>query len=418
MIRRHLTLRLGTDLSRSWGLALGTLVSASLVACGGSSSGTPDFGSSGTSGETSGSAGAASGSQGSGGSGSSDSTTGSTGASGGAGSSGSGTSTGTSSSGASTGHADGGADAGAGGHADGGQTVTGDSGGIVGADGGACPAPSGITSQQTTALQIINQTRAAMGSPCATDVATLNTSATKHCQYYAANASNMTCISNPHVEVSSCTDYVSAQFYDRETAAGYMCQPSLTQMCGSFEVMAFDDNPTYALAQWIGSIYHRTPVLDPRTRDFGYGNAAGCDTIDFGEGAGSTTASNVIVSYPYDGQTGVGTSFNGAEEEPTPPVPPNGWPSAMPITIFMEATTVTLTTDQFGVEGGAQLAHQVMTPQSNQLVTNALVLYGNAPLTAQTKYRVHVAGTRSTQSFSGATSTPVMFDVSFAFTTM
>ena len=393
--------------------SLGALFSALIVGCSGSPpSGPSDLGSTTgapTGGEGTGSSSGSFGAGTSGGAGS----TGSTGASGSTGGSASGTSTG--SGGA---HADAGADASATGHTDAGKTVTGDSGGIVGADGGACPAPSGITSQQSTALQIINQTRAAMGSPCATIVSTLDTSATKHCQYYAANVSNMTCVANPHVEVSTCTtDYVAAQFYDRETAAGYMCQPSLTQMCGSFEVMAFDDNPTYALAQWIGSIYHRTPVLDPRTRDFGYGNATGCDTIDFGEGAGSTTASNVLVSYPYDGQTGVGTSFNGAQEEPTPPVPPNGWPSAMPITIFMAATSVTLTTDEFGVDGGAQLAHQVMTPQSNQLVQNALVLYGNAPLMSKTKYRVHVAGTRSTQSFSGSTSS-AMFDVSFAFTTM
>ncbi|HLK39298.1 MAG TPA: CAP domain-containing protein [Polyangiaceae bacterium] len=401
------------QLNSLWGVAL---ASASLVACSGSTpSGPSDLGS--TTGASTGGdgTGSASGSFGPGTSGGTRST-GSTGASGSIGGSASGTSTGSGGSGTGT-HADAGADSSTTGRTDAGKTITGDSGGIVGADGGACPAPSGITSQQTTALQIINQTRAAMGSPCATIVSALNTSATKHCQYYAANVSNMTCISNPHVEVSSCTDYVAAQFYDRETAAGYMCQPSLTQMCGSFEVMAFDDNPTYALAQWIGSIYHRTPVLDPRTRDFGYGGAMGCDTIDFGEGAGSTTASNVIVSYPYDGQTGVGTSFNGAQEEPTPPVPPNGWPSAMPITIFMEATSVTLTTDEFGVDGGAQLAHQVMTPQSNQLVQNALVLYGNAPLMSKTKYRVHVAGTRSTQSFSGSTSS-AMFDVSFAFTTM
>ncbi len=296
--------------------------------------------------------------------------------------------------------------------------VGGDSGGIVGAgDAGTCPAPSGIDSQQMTALQIINTTRAAMGSPCASMVATLNTSATKHCQYYVANAGNQTCISNPHVEVQSCTDYVSANFNDRETAAGYMCMPSLTQSCESSEVMAFDDNPTTALGQWIGSIYHRSPVLDPRTRDFGYGSATGCDTIDFGEGAGSTTPADVLVSYPYDGQTGVGRSFNGAEESPTPPVPPGGWPSAMPIHVYMLATNITLTTDEFGVDGGAQLAHQVMTPQSaNGYLSNALVLYGNAPLAAETKYRVHVAGTRQNTTFSGTT-TSAQFDVSFAFTT-
>jgi hypothetical protein len=331
-------------------------------------------------------------------------------------SSGSGGSSGGSGSG-SSGSSSGAADASSNHPADSGAKVGGDSGGLVSdSDGGTCPAPSGITTQQMTALQIINQTRGAMGSPCATEVATLNTSATKHCQYYAANAGNQTCVSNPHVEVSSCMAYDSANFGDRETNAGYKCNPSATQSCGASEVMAFDDDPTAALGQWIGSIYHRSPLLDPRMRDFGYGNATGCDTIDLGEGAGSTTPADVIVSYPYDGQTGLGRSFNGAQESPTPPVPPNGWPSALPIHIYMLATNITLTTDEFGVDGGAQLAHQIMTPQSaNGYLSNALVLYGNAPLTAATKYRVHVAGTRQNKTFSGTTS--AMFDVSFSFTT-
>jgi hypothetical protein len=50
-------------------------------------------------------------------------------------------------------------------------------------------------------------------------------------------------------------------------------------------------------------------------------------------------------------------------------------------------------------------------------LANALVLYGNAPLMSKTKYRVHVAGTRTNQGFTG-NSTSAQFDVSFAFTTM
>jgi Cysteine-rich secretory protein family len=325
-----------------------------------------------------------------------------------------GSSGGASSGGPGSGGSSGSSDAGA--HPDAGSAVP-DGGGLVpDGDAGTCAAPAGITTQQATALQIVNSTRAAMGSPCASMVPALNTSASKHCTYYAANKASATCIADPHTEVSSCTDYVAANFSDREKAAGYTCKASATQSCEASEVMAFSDDPTSALGQWIGSIYHRSPLLDPRTRDFGYGAATGCDTIDLGEGAGSTTPSNVIVSYPYDGQTGVGRSFNGNQESPTPPVPPNNWPSAYPIHVYMQATTITLTTDEFGFDGGAQLAHQVITPQSAQgYLVNALVLYGNVPLSAQTKYRVHVAGTRQTKSFSGTVSAP--FDVSFAFTT-
>jgi uncharacterized protein YkwD len=316
-----------------------------------------------------------------------------------------------------TGTADGGkadATAHADAHAESG-TVTGDSGGLMGAgDAGDCPAPSGITSQQTTALQIINQTRAAMGSPCATDVPSLNTSATNHCVYYAANlgaSGSCDSRSNPHGETSGCTDFVAANFGQRETMAGYPMNGAAA------EVMAFNDDPTAALAQWIGSIYHRTPTLDPWTRDFGYGSATGCDTIDFGVGAGSSTPGTTIVSYPYDGQTSVGLNFNGNYESPMPPTPPTGWPSGFPIHVYMQATTITLTTDEFGVDGGSMLSHQVMLPQNaNGYLTNALVLYGDSPLTSQTKYRVHVAGTRQTSSIFGGSSS-AQFDVSFAFTT-
>ena len=194
-----------------------------------------------------------------------------------------GSSGGASSSGGSSGAKDGGSSS----SSSSGSSSGGSSSGLVtDGDAGACPAPSGLTADQTTALSILNTTRAAMGSPCMTIVPALDTSATKHCAYYAANATSSTCDANAHVEVSGCSMYVAAQFNDRETAAGYTSNGNVS------EVMAFDDNPTNSIAQWLGSIYHRSPLLDPRMRDFGYGNATKCDTIDLGEGAGSTTPSS------------------------------------------------------------------------------------------------------------------------------
>ncbi len=277
-----------------------------------------------------------------------------------------------------------------------------EAGTILDGNGGTCPTPSGLTANQTEALTIVNQTRAAIGSPCATMVATLNTSATDHCNYYAANLSSSTCIADAHVEVSGCTDYVAAQFYTRETDAGYTGSPSA-------EDMAFDDDGTAALGQWINSVWHRTPILSPWTRDYGYGSATMCDTMDFGVGA--TAPSDLIVTYPYDGQTGVPTSFAGNEEGPAPPMPPNGWPSGYPVHVFIQGMNLgtTITTHEFSVVGGAQLAHQWVTPETpNAVLEDAVVLYGNEPLTANTTYLVHVAGT-------GAGGAAV--DVNITFTT-
>ena len=116
--------------------------------------------------------------------------------------------------------------------------------------------------------------------------------------------------------------------------------------------------------------------------------------MDFGTGhTGASTS--LIATYPYDGQTGVPTSFNGGREEPSPSVPPAGWPSGYPITVYIQGAT--LTTHEFSIDGGAQVAHQWLTAQSdtNLQYANSVVLYGNSPLTSATRYLVHVAGTRN-----------------------
>jgi uncharacterized protein YkwD len=273
-----------------------------------------------------------------------------------------------------------------------------DAGTVLDLDAGTCASPSGLDTNSMEALALLNGTRAAMGSPCATMVATLDTSAADHCAYYAANQkADAGCIADPHVEVAGCTDYVGAQFSMREKSAGYTGQPS-------FEVMAFSDNGTSSVQQWIDSVWHRTPVLSPWTRDFGYGSATKCDTIDFGVGA--SAPNNLVVAYPYDGETGVPTLFHGNEEGPVPPVPPAGWPSGYPVHVYAKGATIT--THEFSAEGGPLLDHQWITPAINSLAQNAVILYGNVPLTAATKYHVHVAGT-------GMGGVPL--DVNITFTT-
>jgi uncharacterized protein YkwD len=268
-------------------------------------------------------------------------------------------------------------------------------------DAGVCTAPGGIDANTAAALQLTNQTRAAMGSPCATMVPALNTSATNHCVYYAANKATASCVANAHVEVSGCTSFVAAQFGARETAAGYTGRPSS-------ECMAFLDNGSRAVQTWIDSVWHRTPVLSPWVRDLGYGGATGCDTMDFG--VGTATPKNVVLTYPYDGQTGVPASFDGSREGPVPPAPPAGWPSGYPVTVFVSGASMTaLTTHELSVDGGAQLAHQWVTPQTpSAVVQDAVILYANTPLSAATRYRVHVAGT----GYAGAA-----VDVNITFTT-
>jgi len=235
-----------------------------------------------------------------------------------------------------------------------------------------CPAPTGAPADATKALTESNDIRAKIGSPCATNVATLDTSATKHCAYYKANAAMSQCVSNAHVEVMSCTMYVGAQFYDRMASAGYNSQPAA-------EDMAFVGDPQAAVGEWVDSVWHRPPLLSPWVRDFGYGSATGCDTADFGVGASSPDTALAV--YPYDGQTAVPTSFSG-NEGPTPPAPPGGFPSGYPIHVFTKGTisvhTLTLDGDSTAIP---HVFFGPNDPQSMGFLRDAYVMYANKPLT-------------------------------------
>ncbi len=252
-----------------------------------------------------------------------------------------------------------------------------------------CPAPpDSAPAEAIAALDAENSARVAMGIPCASLVLTLCTSAQNHCDYYTANQGNATCTaSSPHNEISGCQGFTGADPGTRIRAAGYTGN-------GWSECMAFLGDPAGAVQTFIDTVYHRTPVLSPWYRDMGYGGGTGCDTIDFGPGA--STPRTTTAFYPYDGQTNVPLSFDGSREGPTPPAPPAGWPSGYPITLYGQGITVS--SHQIAVDGTTTpLAHEWLDGDST-LGATAKVMYTDAPLTANTTYRVTIDGTTSSQA--------------------
>ncbi|HZU83012.1 MAG TPA: hypothetical protein VE987_08860 [Polyangiaceae bacterium] len=261
-----------------------------------------------------------------------------------------------------------------------------------------CPAPpSSEPAASITAVDAINATRTLVGVPCTTLVPALDTSAQLHCAYYAANttaaAPCTATTSNAHTETAGCTGFVAAQFSARETMAGYTGRPSS-------EVMAFTGSPTQAVQTWIDSVWHRIPLLSPWIRDMGYGGTttpARCDTIDFG--AGATTPGTVTAFYPYAGQTGVPTSFDGSREGPTPPAPPAGWPSGYPVILFLQNGAVqshTITVDGTTTP----IAHVWIDPTNTTNFPYDYILYANTPLATNTTYHVQIAATQGSTALT------------------
>jgi hypothetical protein len=251
----------------------------------------------------------------------------------------------------------------------------------------------GASAEAAAALAVVNGYRVPAGSGCISMAAGLNMSSLNHCNYYAMNSANKTCIADVHSEVMTCTAFTGVSFGQRAKAAGYTGQ-------GASEVMAFVNNPSSAIASWVNSIWHRIPILDPWTGDMGYGNAARCDTIDFGRGKPVATNDAVVV-YPYDGQTGLPTNFDGSREGPMPPAPATGWPSASPVTVYAKGIKVsdhviTLDGDATPIEHVfLDSSSSVLDAGSRGFLTSSVFLYANKPFTPNTKYRVKITGTRT-----------------------
>lgn len=246
-----------------------------------------------------------------------------------------------------------------------------------------CPAaPAGADAQTVAALDAVHAYRLPAGAGCVTMIAEINTAAQNHCDYYAANSGM--CVASPHNEVMGCAGFTGENPGDRMNAAGYAGW-------GGGEVMAFNDDGAAAVAQWVNSVWHRLPILDPWTTELGYGHAANCDTIDFG-GGGTGLPDDALVLYPYDGQTDVPVEFDGSREGPMPPAPSTGWPSASPVTVY--ARDAVITEHVLSVDGDTTpIEHVWLTGDDSNFLDTAVMMYANEPFAPQTTYRVRVVGT-------------------------
>jgi uncharacterized protein YkwD len=263
---------------------------------------------------------------------------------------------------------------------------------LVAAPEGCAPPPVGASDEEINALNTVNTLRAAAGATCLTLDLNIGKAARAHCAYYALNKDSAPeCVISPHYEVAGCAGYTGSTPSERMRAAGFASGG------GGGEVMAFMENPVRAVQTWVDSVWHRIPILDTATTVMGYGSAEGCDTIDFGPNRRREALS--LVAYPYAGQIGVTTAFDGRNEGPMPPAPTTGWPSANPISLYGQQLLIT--EHQLFVDGDdTPLEHTWLDPTSpilpadqQSLLRNVVFMYANQPYLPNTTYRVKIVGT-------------------------
>jgi hypothetical protein len=234
-------------------------------------------------------------------------------------------------------------------------------------------------------------------------VAALNQASQAHADFIVSNCSNYgTSGLSPHSENAAWEGFTGVQPGDRMTAAGY-------PKSSASEVIAFLNHPTRAVDGWIRTLYHRLPLLDPRTKEIGYGGATidssaalcssrqfwNADVVDIGMNA---TAEDVVVLYPPDGSTRIPTSFDGMES-PQPVPPPAGWPSGTIITVqFGKDLPFTVTEHRLLEFGETQLPHLIVAAKADDTAfvgadphlgdDRVLALYALTRLKAGTDYTV------------------------------
>ena len=244
-----------------------------------------------------------------------------------------------------------------------------------------------LSATQNQALKELNLLRAQVGVASVVQDHALAKAAQAHANFYVKHIDKYKKKGlNPHKQDKSFGEgYTGASLGERMKAAGYSGPPGP-------EVMAFSGTIKGALAGWMATVYHRLPLIDPRSSRMGFGLAksgkAKTEVMDFGHGAKTKPP---IVVYPWPGQTGVPRSWSG-NEGPQPPKPKTGYPSGPVITARFPGGAK-ITSHQLLNETGASIDHVWLTsdndPNMKMFDANTVVLYANDPVPSGT-YTVRI----------------------------
>jgi photosystem II stability/assembly factor-like uncharacterized protein len=219
----------------------------------------------------------------------------------------------------------------------------------------------------------------------------LVTAAQNHATYRRVNyADSSAWTYGAHGEVAGKPEFTGQWPKDRIAATNY-------PWWGGAEVMHGLGDPLASVDDWMATVYHRFPILEPYNHYVGYGHYAGApvavDVMDFGAGPTADglwmPATPYPLAYPADGQTDVPTSWSGAEI-PNPLPPGTLGPVGYPFTLQAIGGKLTITQSALHTADGALVpAHP---NPADCAAGRCLALMAITPLAAYTTYVVTAAG--------------------------
>ena len=156
-------------------------------------------------------------------------------------------------------------------------------------------------------------------------------------------------------------------------------------------------DPLASVDDWMATVYHRFPILEPYNHYVGYAHHAGApvavDVMDFGAGPTAEglwiPATPYPLAYPADGQNDVPTSWSGAEI-PSPLPDGVSGPVGYPFTLQAIGGKLTITQAELRTAAGALVATH--PNPADCAAGRCLALIAVAPLAPNTNYVVTAAG--------------------------
>lgn len=161
---------------------------------------------------------------------------------------------------------------------------------------------------------------------------------------------------------------------------------------GIYEALNSGDPPSLSIDKWIGSLYHRLPLVEPSAEHMGFGYAGGYSVLV----VGSSDWSGRAVMFPYPGQTGVPTAWDGHEwPDPLALYPHASYPTGPVITLTLGMArrgSVTLESARLTDPHGNEIPVMTFSPTNDRQLSTTVAIIPYAPLRPGTTYTVRMTG--------------------------
>jgi hypothetical protein len=223
-----------------------------------------------------------------------------------------------------------------------------------------------------------------------------------HARYLLLNAAVITSQGlNPHEELPTLNGFsqVGRQAAHASVISGYSSKPP-------------EDWPAHSVDLWLGSFYHRVPILNPSLKMIGFGYATDGQAwkvvmdVESGARRPSSAAKGPVVVYPVDEQEKVPRIYAKGTPETPSPIPddrPTGtvgfpitaqFPPGTKVTgvvATLSATPAKKTAEAGATEVPIWLSSPAFPAVANVRQRNTVCLIPKAPLAANLTYRVTIA---------------------------